>query len=290
MSEQLYQFQFRAFSDVEYKRAKNPKIRQAMSGRHVLIDDTETTTDYTQLLLFGSGRLMVDHWDGNTLTTKPLKVILYYADDLASIRPKTFNALCKVASEHDIDLVSHTNYLKRWFLTCGYPDVTSEDYQSGTLVGYNISFDIFRHGSRVTEPRGVLFRNGLGCEFLSEPWAPYYRETRAGIGMRRELTRRQTEGKTWQPPSVVDLAELVRAMTGKPHSLLSAGKAFKCDVTKFDQPEIHDPEVNYKGRDLERQIKHYIEYNLQDVAATADLYAKVMTRFYRHPLRLRPEN
>lgn len=289
-----YPFQFRAFSDVAYKRPKNPKTRRPMSGRNVLIDDTETTTDFTQRLLFGSGRLLVDHWDEHTLTCKLKRIVLYYADDLPEIRPLTFTVLQEVANESEIELVSHTEYLRRYLLTCGQSNVTSKGYQQGTLVFFNASFDMFRHGSRVTNPgrSNTFFKNGVGCQFLDEPWAPWYRETRMGIGARRELTRRQTKGQTWYPPVIVDLAQMTRAMTGKPQSLLTAGEAFKCDVLKFNKPQIHDPEVNFKGnpRELKRQIRHYVEYNLRDVEATADLYQRVMTRFYRHSVNLRPED
>lgn len=291
MSERSASVLLRAMPDVEYRRAKHPKVRRAMSGRRALIDDTETVTDLTLNILFGSARLVVDKWDGHDLTVDLIKTVLYYDDNLPVYRPRTYRALCKVSTSRGIELMKHSEFVRDYLLRLGYPETTSRDYQPGTVVQYNASFDMFRHGTRATNTYG-FYRDGMGCEFLNgEPFTPRYREKRAGVGAMRELSGpfRRSDFRYWEPPAVLDLPQLVFALTGQRYSLLAAGRAFGCNALKFDKPEIHDPEVNYKGPNLQRQIEHYVLYNLQDVEATVELYTKVLTRFYRHPIRLRPE-
>lgn len=285
--------QFRAFPDISNRHEKQPRLRRPLSGRHVLLFDDETTTDHAYRLLFGGARLMVEQWDAATLTMKllPLKTILYYADDLETIRPLTYKALQSIAHQHRIPLISNSMFVRSYLLTCGYSDVLSEDYQPGTVAGFNASFDMWRHVTRVMPARGYYY-GGISGEFLNgDAWAPNYREKKAGIGMQREFTLTAARGSSrrWEPPVILDVSQLVRSETGIQHNLLSAGKALGCETLKFEAEEIHDPEEHYSGHDLESQILHYIEYNLNDVAATAELYEKIITRFYRHPIDLRPE-
>lgn len=288
--EDAYPFLWRAFSDVEYRKSKTVKSRLPMSGRNTLIDDVETSTDFTQRRLFGNGFLMRDRWDGENLTCERIEHVAWFSEDLPAKRKLTYKLLEEVCKEREIRLVPHDQYVREYLFLCGYPDTPFSELERGTVAGFNISFDMFRHGNRVVQPRGDFFREGNGCTFVDETWAPGYREARMGIGMRREFTRGKRQSKTWYPPVVVDLAQMVRAMTGRPHNLLSAGKVFGCSVLKFDGTEVHDPEINYNGKDKHAQIRHYVDYALNDVLATAELYEKVMTRFYRHPVRLRPEN
>jgi hypothetical protein len=278
-------FQFRAYADIEYKRPKRERSRLPMSGRRTLVFDVETTTDRHQRLRFGHAILASDYWDGHNLTCLVLERVSFYADDLPEFRPATYAALCKFAANRGHRLISSTEFTRDYMLRCGYPDVLSPDYQPGTVTGYNLSFDIFRLGKWITEPKGEKYRNGVGCRFRDLPGEPRYRQSKSGIGMSREFTRGHNSGTAWHPPVVLDLAQLVRAMTGDPHSLKSAGTAFKCDVVKSDQPDVFDPE----GHGQLGQVDYEIEYGWQDVEATFDLYQKAVSRFYRHPVDLPPE-
>jgi len=241
----------------------------------------------------GAGVLATERWDSvtRTLTLKLVKKVGCYWEDLPGIRPRLFKLLQEHCVNNNIELVTASEFMSRYVFRLGYPGVF-DGYEQGAVAGANISFDLFRFATRITEPRGQFY-GGTGCEFLNgDPDMPRYHEIQAGIGKRRSfaLTARRGSSRRWEPPAIIDVLDMARALTGKRHSLLSAGKAFKCPVLKYDGAEIHDPEVNYTGSDLGAQIMHYIGYMFNDVDATASLYEAVMTRFLRHPVDMPPES
>jgi hypothetical protein len=312
MSERHLPMQFRVYPDNTAEHQERPRV----PVNQILIDDTETTTDHNQRLLFGSGKLQtVRENDDGTITRFTVREVLYYADDLPKVRPATYAALQEYAATHkagiddyyptygdqehgqldiephdDIDLLPHSEYVRNYLLKSAWSTVQGRVYQPATIVGFNLSFDMWRHMSGVSEARG-FFYGGLSGEFLNgEPWTPEYREIKAGIGMKRGMTGKK-EGAHTDPSYLVDVAELVRALTGKPHSLLSAGKAFGCRVLKYDGQEVHDPEARsgLTGDALRQLLLHYIGYNRNDVDATGELWQKAMERFLKHPIQLRPD-
>lgn len=244
----------------------------------LLVDDTETTTDL-QRLLFGSGVTyrVLSTGDNTTLTDQ--RIYLYYADDLEKIRPQTFMALRAYAKQHsEITLMSHSEYLRTVFL----PTVISRD---AALAGFNLSFDIWAHCSRVSPAKGRYY-GGLSGEFLNGDTGIRYKETPAGIGMRRGFAFNSGSHRV-ECCQVVDCSQLSRAITGNRHSLRSAGEAAGCTILKYDGAEIHDPETSLKGRELRQQLEHYIGYNINDTLATADLWRVLTDTFTKHPIRLR---
>jgi ketosteroid isomerase-like protein len=296
------------------------KTRPRVPVNWLLTDDTETVTDQSMRLLFGSGKLetVLQH-DNGELERFTVREVLYYADDLPQFRPETFKALERYVQTHkagvdyrgifptyddqehgqldvepnpDIELIPHSKYVENYICKCAYSTHPDREYEPATINGYNLSFDMWRHVTAVSHAQG-LFYGGLSGQLLNGvDWAPQYRETKAGIGMRRELTRRRKgNNKEDVVAHLVDTSELVRALTGKPHTLLSAGRAFGCKITKYDGDEIHDPEKNsgLTGEPLQKLLGHYISYNRNDVDATAELWEKAMTLFLRHPIQLRPE-
>ncbi len=118
------------------------------------------------------------------------------------------------------------------------------------------------------------------------------RITRTGIGKNRSFSRPGRRGSQydWNPPAILDILDLGRALTGKHHSLLSLGKTLGCEVTKYKEREVHDPEVKYRGPDLLAYLQHYVEYMFNDVDAAAACYEVLMTRFLRHPVNMPPES
>lgn len=272
MSERHLAAQFRGYPSARIdKRSHNPS-----QIKWLLTDDTETTTE-TQRLLFGCGQVhRVDYSDTVSLTLE--RCYLYYTDDLKRIRPKLYQSLHNYAKLNpDVILMSHSDYLRKVFLIVAQkPDAA--------ITGFNLSFDIWRHASRVSPARGKYY-NGLSGEFLNGETPIRYHEIRSGIGMRREFTLRKGQRRV-PMARVIDASQLCRALSGDKHSLRTAGIAFNCSPLKYDGQEIHDPEINYTGDDLPQYLEHYIGYCVNDVAATADLWRALADRFAKHPIQL----
>jgi hypothetical protein len=318
MSERILPIQLRAYPDHqrEHKGKPRPKL-----VNQALILDNETTTD-TQRLLFGSAllRTVQQNDDGTIYRCFTVREVFYYADDLETFRPRTFKALQRYVENHGaaidygppgqewptyedqqhgrldietndrIELVPESQFRDSYILHSAHSDIPNDTrlWEPATIVGANVSFDIWRHVNRVMPARGMFYGGLSGA--LSD--RVNYSEIRSGIGMRRRLTlsgQRSDSKRDVDAAYIVDVLQLTRAITGQAHGLLSAGKAMGCKTLKYDGIEIHDPEINYHGDDLDAQLDHYVAYNRNDVAATAELYEKVMDRFLRHPINLRAD-
>jgi hypothetical protein len=264
------------------------RIKTRTLPRYVLVIDVETTDNIYQNLLFGTGILYrVTYQDGSLILT-PIKIHVFYAKNLSKIRPKTYLAVKRVAQSLGAELTGVTEFI----------DLTLNPIarnKHAVVTGYNLSFDLFSLASDVSEARNAPFAGGFSATFPSN-WQQgdllrnkpvRYREARAGIGHLRQFSFKNSAGRS---AKIVDLSELVRALTETRHTLLSAGQTFGCAKLKYDAPEIHDPEVNYKGGDLQSRIKHYVEYNVNDVEATASLFEKAASEAFRHPINLSLDN
>ncbi len=269
--------------------------------RAVLILDTETTIDPTQRLLFGSYRY--GRWTKRGML-RCVEEGLIYADDLPERDPAGWTVLQKyartrradVASAHDRTLVLHSrrHFLDRVFWPAAYEG-------RALVVGFNLPFDLSRLASRSGSARG-FFRGGFSL-VLSEyqdrstgRWLErWYRprlcikhldRKRAFIGFVRPAA---AERKSHAVPRAgkaarrarfsghfLDLKTLAFALTDRGHSLASAGEAFAVDMRK-GHAERHG-----------RITSSYIDYNRQDVRATAALLVKLRAEFDRHPIALDP--
>src|SRR5260370_14296084 len=214
MSDRHLPVQFRAYP-VSQRIKRKPKPRLPVN--QVLFDDTETTTDETQRILFGTGKLQtVRENDDGSLSRFTVREVLYYADDLKAFRPATYRALQEYANTHPanvsrifptyedqehgqldiepndkIEFISHSEYVENYMLKSGYSGVSPEarEYQPATIAGFNVSFDMWRHVSKVSAARG-WFHGGLSGQFLDgAPWTPYYNEIKNGLVMNRRLTK-----------------------------------------------------------------------------------------------------
>lgn len=255
MSDRPLPVQFRVYPDRQLEHRQRGRV----PVNQVVVFDCETTTDRQRLLFGGYTLMTVRENDDGSLSCFTSREGFFYADDLEEFYPEGMAELREYVATHqpdtdpvfpaygdqvrgqldlgfglDIELISASQFVESYILKSGYSDVMAREYQPATIVGFNLSFDIWRLVTRVTEARGSFYR-GLSGEFLNgAAWCPNYREAKAGISMRRELTRKARSGDKlkWSPAYLVDLSELVRALTGRPHTLLSAGKHFGCRVLK----------------------------------------------------------
>ena len=194
------------------RKSQRVPWRPQRYGERVLVFDTETTVDAAQRLLFGFFRL----YERDRLVREG--IIVADTLDYASMTAITeYAARCRLA-----DLQPRA-IRGRIF----YPEV----YVEGTLcVGFNLPFDLARvaiHAGICRDQNRRKFRIVLSRRLR---WHDLRIESLSGraafIGFvpKRKLT-------AWEKPFFAgrfcDLSATAGAFTGKRHSLLSAGKAFR---------------------------------------------------------------
>jgi len=262
-----------------------PKVR--------LVFDTETRTDATQALTFGSYRFIVEG--------KCLEEGLFYADDLSSAERAVLESYVSTHAPDvdpdegvpELQLLRRTQFLDKFY------DVA---YETRALnVGFNLPFDLSRLAHDVAPARRDMvggFSLGLWSYTKSsgparrDPFRP--RLAIKHIDSKRALTSfkgrhqpgdvdRIPESSTTGAPdpkfifygNFLDLRRLAYALTDRAYTLKDACEAFGVAHGKV--------EASYYGVVTEA----YIDYNRRDVLATAELADKLLEEFDRHPIPMR---
>lgn len=258
----------------------------------MFVFDTETRTDATQRLTFGSYRFLVD-W-------RCLEEGLFYADDL----PREDQQILKRYVEtHSADVQGNRNRLllltRREFLNKLY----KATYKSRCLlVGFNLPFDLSRVAFNSTSARG-RFAGGFSLglwSYVDKSGRERANHFRPRIGIKVIDSKRALKGftsrnspdlidlipetsATRQPERgykfrghFLDLRTLAFALTDRGYSLEGACEAFGVEHKK-QQTKLHG-EVS----------EEYVDYNRRDVLATSELAVKLLEEYGRHPINLQP--
>lgn len=256
----------------------------------MLVFDTETRTDGSQRLTFGSYRFLVAgvcQEEG-----------LFYADDL----PATDLAILKryvathranvVEGNRRLCLLNLAEFLDRFYRAA---------YKSRCLlVGFNLPFDLSRIAGDVAPARG-RFAGGfsLGLWFYRDNAGRKRRhQNRPRIGIKQIDGKRALKGftglsnpdksdlipegsETGKPEDgykfrghFLDLRTLAFALTDQSYSLESACEAFRVAHGKLSTAR--------HGAVTEE----YIDYNRRDVLATGELAEKLLEEYNKHGLSL----
>jgi hypothetical protein len=253
----------RAWVEVERKkrdpkqqsRAKVPWRAQSIGGR-ALVFDTETTTDFTQMLLFGAFRI----YEHDSLDIEGLII----ADNLNSKQLRTVNVY---AAERHLRVCTRTLFIEQVF----YPEV----YVLGTLcIFFNGPFDLSRLAIHAGLGRGKN-RRKFSLQLSPNIYWPRVRiEAVSGRAAFIEFAPKR-KLQDWEKPffrgRFLDLATPTTAFTGERHSLKSAGRTFAADFlkSKIDKLGIITEET--------------IHYCRNDVHATWALYQKLKAEYEHHP-------
>ena len=142
----------RAFPALKPPEPKSRKNKVWRLPRAMFVFDTETRTDASQRLTFGSYRFFVDN--------ELLEEALFYADDLPSKHRKTLEKY--VASQNKrgtrLLLLTRSEFLKKLYKTV---------YKSrALLVGFNLPFDLSRIAFTTRPARG-RFAGGFSLAIWS---------------------------------------------------------------------------------------------------------------------------
>ena len=253
----------------------------------MFVFDTETRTDESQGLTFGSYRFYVD----NQLREEGL----FNADDLPSRDRRTLEKYVAAQNRRGTRLLLLT---RREFLKKLYKAV----YKGrAMLVGFNLPFDLSRIALTVRPARG-RFAGGFSLAIWSYMKLGVERPStrRPSVGIKHIDSKRALkgftarfgpdesdlipEGSTTGEPEkgykfrghMLDLRTLAFALTDRAYSLDSACRAFGVEHGK--------QHVTRHGV----ITKKYIDYNRRDVQATSELAVKLLAEYAKHPINLQP--
>jgi hypothetical protein len=243
---------------------RKPPIEEP-NDNQVLVLDTETTTDTKQELRFGIAR----EYDLGRLCRT-----IVVTGQLTEAEAKTVSAWARF---HEAEVLPVERFVTEVFLPLA-------DDMRAVVVGFNLPFDL----SRIAADWGPKERIGdkeawtLHLVPWSNPKAPYLPKIRV---QRADSTKgfinfTGTKGRLRKyRGAFVDLRTFVHVLTGEKHKLETAGVAFGCSLKKTKQ--------DYRARVTPR----FLDYCLNDVALTVELYEKCLDRYRQfglteHPSRL----
>lgn len=267
---------------VPRQKPKGERKGHYSDPRLVLVIDTETTTDLSQRLTFGTWLLVRNG--------TPIGEGLFYGDDLD---PEQLAILTAYAQAHGLSLLSRRAFLEQIFWKVAYK-------VRGLVIGFNLPFDLSRLAVNYGEARVPFYAGGFSLVLWDYEKGGVFRENRyrprlaiknidskrALMGFTRPLQPdaidRIPEGADDPTPDprytfpghFLDLRTLAFALTNHSHSLASACVAFGVEHAKLavEKHGVITPE--------------YIAYNRRDVLATWELYQKLAAEFARHPIAL----
>lgn len=257
----------------------------------MLVFDTETRTDPTQRLTFGSYRFFVNG--------KCLEEGLFYADDLPVNEREILE---RYAATHQAETArGGIRELLLFKLSDFLAVFYSFAYKSRYLVvAFNQPFDLSRIACDFTSARG-RFAGGFSLglwQYIDKNGQQIPNSYRPRIGIKQIDSKRALKGftarkkpdktdlipdgsLTGEPEPgykfrghFLDLRTLAFALTDRGHSLESACEDFRVEHGK--------QKVNHHGEVTEE----YIDYNRRDVLATAELAFKLLEEYDKHPIEL----
>ena len=275
------------------RQREHKRLRHWRRPDQMLVFDTETRTDTTQALTFGSYRY---YSDGVCV-----EEALFYGDDL----PRADRAMLDVyVATHtaatdrrrglpQLRLLSRREFLERLY-TAGFDT-------RALIVGFNLPFDLSRLAVRAAPSRDRRFAGGFSLvlwDYEDKNGERKENKFRPRIAIKHIDSKRALKGftgardpdpvdlipegsETGDPKGAVkhrghflDLRTLAFVLTDRGHTLASACTSFGVAEGKsaIDRHGIFTPQ--------------YIDYNRQDVAATAALACKLLEEYDRFDVDL----
>lgn len=279
----------RAYPTAENSGAKSSHKRKRWAlPDAMLVLDTETRTDATQRLMFGSYRFLQ--------SGKCVEEGIFHADDISESERETLRKYVSTNSAHTSHDGNRTLLLltKKEFLEKFYRAA----YKGRCLVvGFNLPFDLSRIAHDFTTARG-RFANGFSLglwSYLNRNEIEQRNQFRPRIAIKHIDSKRALKGFTsCNEPDAVDLisdnpnnetAEWFRGhfldlrttafvLTDRGYSLESACEAFGV-VNGKTKVAVHGVLTD-----------EYIDYNRRDVAASCELAIKLIEEYNKHSVDL----
>ena len=227
-----------------------------------LIFDTETTIDQYQNLTFGSCLIQK-----KISTGIKEEWYLFYGN----ISEDKIQILLEYGKKHNIDVLPVREFIDKAFYPYAYK-------MRCEVIGFNLPFDL----SRLAIGHGIARKSEDAFSFqLSEDARnPRIRiqsidQKRSFISFTTPIRKKSDKKYRAYRGYFVDLKTFTYALTDKSHSLDSACKDFGASR------KLH---IEEHGKITEE----YIDYNIQDVRSTAELYDKALERYKMFNLKNEP--
>jgi hypothetical protein len=232
------------------------------NDRLTLVFDTETTIDTRQELRFGTAQVYA-----NGRLTRTMAFT-------GEVTAKERETVSRWAAEHRAAVLPVQEFVTREFLPLALD-------QRAVVVGFNLPFDLARLVADWEPKRKVRRKSAWTLSLIprSNPkWAfvPRLRVERVNSAMTFfSFTGTKGRFRNYRG-AFVDCRTFVRALTGEKQSLGSAGVAFDC-IRKKTGTDYHGPVTS-----------RFLDYCLNDVELTAELYARCRERYRVFGLLVHP--
>jgi len=269
---------------------------------YAFVIDTETTTDATQALLFGSYRFIAIA-NGEHVPGSCIEEGIFYGDDLPMRDPDGFACLQQYVAVHeaDLDVARHRRPLQI-FSRRGFVDKRfwyAAHKARAVVVGFNLPFDLSRLAVDVGDAR-MSFGGGFSFtlwEYSDEEGQLQANPNRPRLVIKslnskqhlfRFTDRRRGDPEDYETEESPDGNERRKAFTG--HFLDLRTLAFALTDRSFTLEKACEAFAVQHGK--QKTETHgiitppYIEYNRRDVKATGELLMKCLEEFDRHPIHL----
>jgi hypothetical protein len=274
-------------------KRKRRALKHWRRPERMLVFDTECRIDTAQALTFGCYRYY-DHG-------RCLEEGLFYGDDLPVTDRRTLEryAAAHAASSDrrlgrpELQLLTRAQFLEKFY--------TSAYDSRDLIVGFNLPFDLSRLAVYASAAGDERFAGGFSLafwEYTGKDGLQHINRYRPRIAIKHIDSKRALKGftgtfdadpvdlipedsETGEPEDgykfrghFLDLRSLAFVLTDRGHSLDSACRAFGIEHGKM-KVEVHGVVTPL-----------YIDYNRQDVAATAELATRLIAEYDRFDVRL----
>lgn len=247
---------------VKARRKTEQPRKVGPNDRLTLVFDTETTPDTRQELRLGIAQLYAN---GRLTRT------MVFTGEVTAKEQQTIS---NWAAGRKVAVLTVSEFVTKEFLPLAHAG-------RAVVVGLNLPFDLARIAAEWEPKRKVAGKRAWTLSLIprSNPrWAyvPRIRVERVNSAM-SFIRFTGTKGR-WRnyEGDFVDCRTFVRALTGEKHSLKSAGEAFGC-VRKKTEADYHGPVT-----------PRFLDYGLNDVELTWELYSKCRERYSVFGLDVHP--
>lgn len=242
----------RAYTEDFDKKEKRfyKENRGSLDFKRILVFDTETDTDQAQSLKFGSFKIIQNK-------KEELKGIFYRTENLKSKELSIIKEYCK---KNSLSLFESKQFIDEIF----YPELI----KTKTLcVGFNLPFDLSRLAIHFGEGRYAHKGSWFSIQLSDNKFLPRLKiksidSTMSFIQFAKDFKGYfldlRTSSSIFKDDKGVNLEE--------------AGKFFECEIIK-KKPDEHG-----------KISKEYLDYNLNDLESTYNLYEHVVDHFKKYQI------
>jgi hypothetical protein len=252
----------------EDTKVNGPKRPQRDASEWLLLFDTETTIDARQALRFGAFQVHnAARFDSAGLFFDP-----------ETLSPEEIALLQSYAEREGLECMTVTEFIEVVFFRVGYQ-------WRGTIVGFNLPFDLSRLALRHGSARGATMRGGFTFTLSTKPWLPKVQvkhlNSKAALiqftkPARKPETRWELRKHGKRPPkrgTFIDLKTHAAALLSNSFSLASLGAFLEVEHCK-QHVETHGGPLT----------DGYIGYCLNDVQTTYECYLRLRDKLKAHGL------